>query len=268
MKFLDTLERRLGNIPRINITYYLILGQIFVFFLTTFYTRYEGMFTLRGDLVLQGQWWRVITFIFEPITRSFIFAAFVWYIFYMYGTVLERLWGTFRYLIYILIVTIGSIAVSFIFPLIPVSNGFIYTSIFLAFAYQFPDFQLLLFFILPVKVKWLALITWIGIGVTFISGPVPIKILTIVSVLNFILFFGEEILLNLKDRSRKSTSNIKETIKISTAKPEHVCSVCGKNNIDNPDMGIRYCGKCNPERCFCEDDFLKHVHTHAATVVN
>lgn len=267
MKLIDTLERKFGDIPPLNITYYLIFGQIFVFFLLTFYTRFEGLFTLRGDLVLQGQIYRVITFIFEPITRSFIFAAFTWYIFYMYGTVLERLWGTFRYLLYILVVTVGSIIISLIFPYIPISNGYIYTSIFLAFAYQFPDFQLLLFFILPVKVKWLALITWIGIAVTFIFGTIPTKILTIVSILNFILFFGEEIYIRFKDRSRSSSISLKETIKSKTAKPDHICSVCGKNNIDNPEMGIRYCSKCTPEKCFCEDDFLKHVHTHK-TVVN
>ncbi len=266
MKWLDSLERRFGNIPHVNITYYLIFGQIFVFFLVTFYTRYEGMFTLRGDLVMQGQLWRVVTFIFEPITRSFIFAAFTWYIFYMYGTVLERLWGTFRYLVYILIVTLGSIMVSLIFPYMPISNGYIFTSIFLAFAHLFPDYQLLLFFILPVKVKWLALITWIGIGVTFLFGDIPTKVLALVSVLNFLLFFGDELLDIAKRTSKKSGKGLTQKINLTKEKPEHVCSVCGKNNRDNPDMGIRYCSKCTPEKCFCEEDFLKHAGTHAKVV--
>lgn len=266
MKWLDRLERKFGDIPNINITYYLIFGQIFVFFLVTFYTRYEGMFTLRGDLVMQGQYWRIITFIFEPITRSFLFAAFTWYIFYMYGTVLEKLWGTFRYLVYILIVTLGSIIISFIFPYMPASNGFIFTSIFLAFAYLFPDYQLLLFFILPVKVKWLALITWIGVAVTFIFGDIPTKVMTLVSVSNFLLFFGDELFETITHKSKKSTKQIAQNISFSKGKPEHVCSVCGKNNIDNPDMGIRYCSKCTPETCFCEEHFLEHVGTHAKVV--
>lgn len=264
MKLLDRLERKFGDIPQINLTYYLIFGQIFVFFLVTFYPQYSNTFFLNGSLVMQGEWWRLITFLFEPLTRSFIFAAFAWYIFYMYGTTLERYWGTFRYVVYILIVTLGSIGIAFLFPNIAVSNGYIYTSLFLAFAQLFPNFQLMLFFILPVKIKWLALITWIGIGVTFLFGDIATKILTIISILNFLLFFGEEILDVLKHTSKKSTKKITQARILQ--KPDHVCSVCGKNNIDNPDMGIRYCSKCKPEKCFCEDDFIKHAHVHTKVV--
>lgn len=264
MKWIDQLERKFGNIPLLNITYYLIFGQIFVFFLVTFYPNYNNLFYLNGDLVLKGEWWRLVTFLFEPITHSFIFAAFTWYIFYMYGTTLERYWGTFRYLMYILIVILGSMGIAFLFPYTTVSNGYIFTSLFLAFAQLFPNFQLMLFFILPVKIKWLALITWIGILVTFIFGTIPTKIMTTISVLNFVLFFGDELLTFLKRTSKQSTRKISEARILQ--KPDHVCSVCGKNNIDNPDMGIRYCSKCKPERCFCEDDFIKHAGTHATAV--
>ncbi len=265
MKLLDSLERRFGDIPPLNITYYLIFGQIFVFFLVTFYPQYNDAFYLNGRLALDGEWWRLVTFLFEPITRSFIFAALTWYIFYIYGTTLERYWGTFRYLVYILIVALGSIIIAFVFPDTSVSNGYIFTSLFLAFAQLFPNFRLMLFFILPVKIKWIALITWIGIAVTFLFGTMPIKVMTIVSVANFLFFFWDEIIGYLKHSSVQSTKKIKEVRILQ--KPEHICNVCGKNNIDNPDMGIRYCSKCKPEKCFCEDDFLKHAHTHA-TVVN
>lgn len=265
MKLLDRLERKFNDLPELNITYYLIFGQIFVFFLVTFYPQYDGMFYLQGDRILNGEWWRIVTFVFEPVTRSFIFAAFTWYILYMYGTTLERQWGTFRFLVYTLIVVLGTIGISLLFPYMPVSNGFLYTSLFLAFAQLFPNYQLMLFFILPVKIKWLAVITWIGIAVTFLFGTIPTKILTVVSILNFILFFWEDILYFVKQTSRRSTKKIAETKLLQ--KPDHVCSVCGKNNIDNPDMGIRYCSKCNPERCFCEEDFIKHADTHT-TVVN
>lgn len=91
------------DLPPLNITYYLIGGQIVVFAITLMYPAYQDTFSLRGNLVATGEWWRTITFLFQPLVSDILFAAFTWYIFYIYGITLERWWGTTRFLLYILI---------------------------------------------------------------------------------------------------------------------------------------------------------------------
>ncbi len=84
-----------------------------------------------------------------------MFAFFFWYLFYLMGTALERSWGTFRYNVFLLIGYVDTVGVAFIVPDVPANNAFLQGSVFLAFAYLFPDFVMYIFFILPVKIKWL-----------------------------------------------------------------------------------------------------------------
>jgi hypothetical protein len=213
---------------------------------------------------MQGEYFRLFSFLFKPVVNDFFFAVFTWYLYYIYGVALERYWGSFKYLIYILIVTIATIALAFIYPYQEFNNTYIYSSVFLAFAYLFPEFELRLLFIIPIKVKWWAMVVWIFLLGVVLLGPVPEKIQTVLSVINFFFFFHEELWEEVHRRFRKSSATVKQTVVSRT--PEHVCSICGKNNIDNPDMGIRYCSKCTPEKCFCEEDFVKHAHIHTKVV--
>ncbi len=98
MTILDSLEQKYGkHIPE-NLTYYLLIGQIIAYVVVYLYPQYQGIFALRGDLVFAGQWWRLLLFVFTPASESLIWVAFVWYMFYFFGTGLEKHWGAFRYL--------------------------------------------------------------------------------------------------------------------------------------------------------------------------
>lgn len=246
------------DLPPLNLTYYLIGGQIIIFAITMLYPSYQLLFDLRGQRVLAGEWWRLVTFLVDPIVTDIIFAAFTWYIFYIYGMSLERWWGTTRFLMYLLISAVGTIVLSFVFPYSTFSNGYIFNSLFLAFAYLFPEFELRLFFIIPIKIKWLAAISWIVTGLSLLLAPIPQKISIVVSVLNFFIFFGTDIARLV--RTRGFSTSLAVTSKVKRSEPKHICSVCGKSNVDDPYMGIRYCKICMPERCFCEEDFQKHSH--------
>src|SRR3989338_2429606 len=116
MSILDKLEKKFGRFSIPNLTYYLIGGQALVYILIRFYPGFESAFLLEGRYMLQGQWWRALTFLFYPISQELLFAVFVWYIFYLYGSVLERRWGAFRYLVYVLIAYIGTLLLAFVFP--------------------------------------------------------------------------------------------------------------------------------------------------------
>ena len=109
----------------------------------------------------------------------------------MFGTELEKVWGSFRLNVFYAIGMISAIIAAFISGY--GSALFLNLSIFLAFAYMYPNFQLLVFFVIPVKVKYLALFQLIMIVYSLIFSPVYIKLAAIISFANFILFFGKEI---------------------------------------------------------------------------
>ena len=191
---LDQLEKKFRQFAIPNITLYLISGQVILFVLNL-----SGQFDLSfvlliPELVREGQWWRLLSFAFIPPNAHPLFIIFAWYLFYLMGSALEGHWGTFRFNLFLLVGYIVTVAVSFLFPLFPATNIFIGGSVFLAFAFLYPDFEILIFFILPVKMKWLALLTWIGYTYQIVVGPWPTRLVVLASVTNFLLFFGKDIL--------------------------------------------------------------------------
>lgn len=255
MSMLTELERKIG--PRIpdNLTNILVIGQVLAYILTYTHPEFSSYFYVSGKLLFQGQVWRIVTVLFAPISGSLLFAILALYLFYLFGNELETRWGSFRYLLYILISFIGIIVFAFLFPELPVTNIYLYTSLFLAFAYLYPDFRLLLFFIIPVKIKWLAYFAWAGLIITFIFGSLLSKVLILLSISNFVVFFFSDIRYTLLSLANKQFNS-----KLIKSKPHHMCAVCGENEIDNPQMEIRYCNQCNPTTCYCGEHSKKHQH--------
>lgn len=159
------------------------------------------LLTLDPALVLQGEVWRLISYIFIPPNASPIFIVFVLYFYYMVGTGLEQEWGTFKFNLYYLIGMLGTTVAIFI-----TGGGatavYLNMSLFLAFAYIYPNFEILLFLLLPLKVKYLAWLNWFFIGFTVFSGTLPEKTAAVVSIANFLLFFGKDIYKNLQRRQQ------------------------------------------------------------------
>jgi membrane associated rhomboid family serine protease len=219
-------------------------------------------FLLIGFRVGAGEWWRIVSVLFVPFSLSPIWVFFSWYIFYLYGTSLEREWGTTRYMLYIIIAYAATLVGSYIFPLHAFSNVTIYSSVFLAFAYLYPNFQLLLFFIIPVKIKWLAYFAWAVMGWTLLTGDISAKGAVFVTITNFIVFFGKQIAFSVQGTARLARMETKQ--RIETAHAHHECRVCHMTERKNPDMDIRYCNECIPEECYCG----RHIDNHKHVVVN
>ncbi|MBI5689819.1 MAG: hypothetical protein HZC55_06940 [Verrucomicrobia bacterium] len=265
MRFLDQLERRFGRFAIPNLALYLVIGQVFVFL-----TALLGLISLESldfapALVLEGrQWWRIVTFLFiVPIpggTLGFVFTAFGWYIFYLMSNALEHHWGAFRFNVYLLLSYVLTVALSFFAPLYGVTNLYILGSVFLAFAYLNPDFELLLFFILPVKIKWLALIAWAFNLVQFIRGDLSERLQIGASVVSFFVFFGPDMVQTLRQGRRVATRRAEREAEESV--PRHVCHVCGKTDRTHPDLDFRYCSKCAGDQCYCPE----HIHNHSHVV--
>ncbi len=177
----------------------------------------------------------------------------------------ERL-GAFRYNIYLLAGWAATVAAAFLQPDAPTSAGFLQASVFLAFAYLYPDFQLLLMFILPVKVKWLALLQWISYFFLMVTGNLAGQLMLTASVFNFFLFFWHDIVLRMKSGHWRMAQQAKK-IRQAHA-PLHQCAVCGETNLSDPTMSFRYCSKCAGTPCYCERHIQSHQHTAAGDVLD
>jgi hypothetical protein len=242
MDLLNALERKFRRYAIHNVTLYIILGQV-LFFVFQLSGRFIlDRVVLIPDLVLTGEWWRLVTFLFiPPLTNP----------------ILENHWGAFRYNVFLLVGYAVTVAVSFIVPMAAATNLFIGGSVFLAFAFLYPDFTLYIFFILPVKIKWLALLTWIGYAYQVLVGSWSTRLLVLASISNFLLFFGRDILWKMKTGKRVMAT---QALRLSGKKEAfHTCSTCAKTDISHPGMEFRYCPECGGLG-YCMEHISHHEH--------
>lgn len=264
MSLLDRLERRYRRLAIPNVTIGIILGQVFLYAID--YLRINpgllDRLVLYPDKVLDGEVWRLVTFLIAPPGTNILFALIFWNLFYFMGTALESNWGAFRYNVFLLtgaVATIcGALIINQFIPGFPANNAFLYGTVFLAFAVYYPDFQLLVMFILPVKVRWLALFQWCIYGWQFVKGPGMIRIMVAASLLNFFLFFGKDIFRRVRSGQRRVVQQARQAKAKRT--PRHVCRVCGVTNLDNPKMRFRYCSMCDGQCAYCEEHLADHEH--------
>jgi hypothetical protein len=266
MSLLDKLERAFGRYAIHNLSLFIVIGQVFVLLGAMFNVLDLNYFVLVPGLVTHGDWWRLLTFLFflAPPTGAFgpVFLAFGLYMFYMMGSSLEGYWGAFRYNVFLFLGYALTVGAAFITPDSPATNLFLGASVFLAFAYLNPDFEFIIFFILPVKVKWLALVAWIVYGASFILGTLPVRVQILASVGNFLLFFSSNIFGGMR-RGRRSMARAARELTVAD-EPRHRCHVCGKTDLTNPDLDFRYCSKCAGDECYCPEHIRNHVHVVAS----
>ncbi|MBP7175090.1 MAG: rhomboid family intramembrane serine protease [Thermoclostridium sp.] len=210
MKFLDKLDRKYGKFAIRNLAIYIAAGNLAVFLFSFVMPSIPGYLTLVPSLVMQGQVWRLITYIFIPPTFSILFILLTVYFYYMIGSTLEREWGSFHLNVYYFIGMLATTIAAFITG--GTNNIHLNLSLFLAFAYLYPNHEILLFFFLPVKMKYLAWFNLALIGITILFGTWQDKIAAIVSLANYLLFFGDDMFKRMKTR-RSSYYNRKNYFK-------------------------------------------------------
>ena len=250
MGFLNRLERTFGPFAIPNLSLYLVIGQVF-FWSVSFLGFFEiERIALLPWAVMQGEVWRVFSFLLLPPNAHPVFIAFAWYMFYMMGSALEGHWGVFRYNLFLFLGWFLTLGVAFLFPGNYATNVFLAGSVFLAFAFLNPDFEILIFFILPVKIKWLALIAWIGYGFAMITGTWPVRLAVLASIGNFLVFFSGAILQRGKAGRRRMEYQAKQAAARDDDEPRHTCVVCGKTDRSHPPEDFRY---SDDDKCYCAE---------------
>ena len=279
MNWLDKLERKLGRFAIPNLTVYLLVGYVIGFGIVNLMRDMVGYLTLEPALILRGQVWRLISWVLIPPTDNLISLVFLVLLYYSLGTALERTWGSFRYNVYIfsgLLFTVLAVFGLYVFyyfrygvevPLSAVGligTNYITMSIFLAFAVIYPDMEVMLYFILPIKMKWMALVYVVLAGYDFINGGIGIRVAIGASLLNFVIFF-------LSTRNYKRFGPREQARKAKFKKQSrphmtytngahHRCAVCGRTELDDPCLEFRFCSKCNGNYEYCQDHLFTHEH--------
>lgn len=272
--WMNKMERKFGRYAIRNLTVYLLACYGIGYIISLVMPQLLSYFTLEPALILRGQVWRLVSWVIIPPTDSIIFVIFMLLLYYSLGTTLEQVWGAFRYNVYIfsgmLFTIIGAfIAYGYMGGGISIGNLFstyyINLSIFLAFAAIMPNMELWLYGIVPVKMKWLAVLDVVLLAVNFVQGGVVIRITIIASLLNFIIFFfGNR---NMQPyhpkqmaRKKKFQREVKRPVNRYEGGAKHRCAVCGRTELDDPNLEFRYCSKCNGNYEYCQDHLFTHEH--------
>ena len=279
MNWLDKLERKLGRYAIPNLTVYLLAGYVIGCGIIYLMPNLIGWLTLEPALILRGQIWRIISWVLIPPTTNPISLLFLVLLYYSLGTALERTWGTFRYNVYIFSGILFTVIAVFVLygvffalygtevPLSSiglVSTNYITMSIFLAFAAIYPDMEVLLYFVLPIKMKWMALVYAVMALYYFITGGIVSRVAIAASLLNFVIFF-------LSSRNMRRFGPREQTRKAKFRKQSrphmtyaggarHRCAVCGRTELDDPNLEFRFCSKCKGNYEYCQDHLFTHEH--------
>ncbi|MBQ9643236.1 MAG: hypothetical protein IJV26_04275 [Lachnospiraceae bacterium] len=300
MNDLNKLNLRKYAIP--NLSLVLIICYAFGYLIAYINPTFADYLTLNPNAILHGQIWRIISWILiPPGAGNILFTAIMLYFYYSIGTTLERTWGTWRYNVYLFSGFLFTLAGAFVMmgcaylidaPRVAAygaaeyfrvvsrsfSTYYVNMSIFLAFAATYPDMQVLLMFLIPIRVKWLGILDAVMLTYDAIVSPFYIRIAIIASLLNFLIFWlrsGTFRHLSPKQIRRRAQyrqsaargeAERRQTVidaqnafgKMKAAR--HRCCICGKTELDSPDEEFRFCSKCAGNREYCSEHLYTHVH--------
>ena len=285
------LRRKLEKYAIPNLTLYLIICYGIGYLMQYLVPAGYQYLMLDPFLVLKGQVWRLVTWILIPPDSSNIFFVLITlYLYYSLGGLLERIWGTYKYNVYLFSGLLFTILGAFVLcgysvlmgaqptmytGLYLLNNGsavyfgqfstyYIIMSIFLACAASSPDVQVLLMFLFPIKVKWLGIVYGIILLVNCIQGGIATWIVVIFSLLNFLVFF-----LRSKGKMHLSVGQIRRQQEFhqkmrsagqTKGITRHKCAVCGRTELDGDDLEFRFCSKCNGNYEYCQYHLFTHEH--------
>ena len=288
---MSPFERKFGKYAIKNLSIILIICYA-IGYLITMFDRSGTVISylvLNPYAILHGQVWRLVTWVLIPPETGNIFLTLIMLYFYgSIGTTLERTWGTYRYNVYLFQGMLFTIAGSFLvmgyhylfdaesmtmlgpqgvdmyfmyIGLLYFSTFYVNMSIFLAFAATFPEVQVLLMFIIPIKVKWLGIIYGIMLAYEFIRANVDGRFAIAASLLNFLVFFfTSRSMMHMNPKQIRRRQEFKRDVRRNTGITKHKCAICGRTEVDSPQLQFRFCSKCDGNYEYCEEHLYTHTH--------
>ena len=291
MNFIDKLERKFGKYATDKMPFILIACYALGYMIEKINYSWINYLTLNPYLILKGQVWRLVSWILIPPSESNIFFVLIMlFFYYSISMSLVKTWGVFKYNLYIVVGLLCSIigcficmgvcylfvgdviesaGASYFFQIGSqyFSTFYVNMSILLAYAATFPNAMILMFFIIPLKVKWLgffegAIILYnliVGVGNPYHN--IFFRFGVISALLNFGLF-----MLLVRGGYRMRPSQIKRRMTFeretntSRTIAKHKCAICGRTDETNPELEFRFCSRCNGNYEYCSDHLFSHKH--------
>ena len=240
MSFLDKLERRIGFIAIPGLIRAVVALTALVFLLVLLNPGFEKFLALNPARIMHGEVWRLVTYIFLPQTASPLWLVLALWFLWFVGEGLERAWGPFRLTLYFIVGVIGTTIAAFIARDTTFSNSMLLAALFFAFARFYPDEVIYVFFILPVKVKWLAWVSAAFMLYGFVVGTSSYRLALVAALSNFVIFFGPEFI--YEARHRQEVASRRKRFEVQTRsdeEPLHKCAVCGATELSDPNLDFR-----------------------------
>lgn len=274
-RLLARLERRFGRYAIPNLVGFVVGGMAIVWVLSLAKPEFQERLSLDIQAVRHGEVWRLVTFLFIPPPSSPLWILINLYFTWWVGSSLEQNWGAFKFNAYYLLGALGTVVAAVIAG--PATNFWLDASLFLAFATVFPDVTILLFFVIPVRVKWLGIIAAVGIAYAAATGTWGTRGSIVASLANYLLFFGEHWYGVMKHRGVVARQKVRREGMRSSGRPgptgvsdrdgepsafvfgTRVCAICGAREADGTDIRVCSCEKCGrQQRALC----LEHARNH------
>lgn len=282
MRSIDSwMDRFCRKHPRLaipNLMNYIVGGTVLVYFLNLFGSSpIASLLNFSTSEIFSGQIWRLVTFIFLPLDSRPILLALSLYFYWLIGSSLEREWGSTKFTVFYAVGVLLNILIGLLMGLVftnsSVTMHYVNLSLFFAFATLYPEMQFYIFFIIPVKVKWLAWFNAVlfafNVLVSLINLDWVGAIVPIIAILNYLIFFSSQLSGFVRTRYRTARyQNSRQTVNFRQATRKahetkgylHKCAVCGKTDTSHPNEEFRYCSKCNGYYCYCTEHIGSHVH--------
>ncbi len=285
---MSRFEKKFGKYAIKNISVMLLLCYAVGYIIEAVNIGFLQYLTLNPYAILHGEVWRLVTWILIPPSSlggsmGIFFVCIMLLFYYNIGTTLERTWGTYRYNVYLFSGMLFTVVGSFVWMLIQYASAgwdmdpayasvifnmsslffstyYINMSIFLAFAATFPEVQVLLMFLIPVKVKWMGVLYGVMLLYDFIWEATAVGRVAIVSsLLNFVIFFLRSHI-HMSPKQIKRRVEFKQDIKRNTRGTRHKCAICGQTEEDDPSLEFRFCSKCSGNHEYCQNHLFTHTH--------
>jgi hypothetical protein len=247
MSWINWLEARIGflGVPRLMQLIALLNGLVYV--LNFFQPTYVLALLLIPERILHGEVWRLVSYIFVPevllrggnpaLQPLFLF-VYLFFLVWM-GDALEHAWGAFRVTLFYFLGMVGVTVAAFFFGGGGLFAFLLNLSLFFAFATLYPDVQIYVFFVLPLKIKWLAFVSLALLLLELLWGSLSTKAAILVSFLNYFVFFGPQAYAKLRDRTATDIRRRRFESKASPEETLHRCVVCKRTEKDHPELEFR-----------------------------
>lgn len=285
------IDRFCAKHPRFgipNLMKIIVFGQIAVFVLDligifAFEQSWMEYLEFIPEFIFRGEVWRLVTWLFVPNSTNPFYLLLGCYFYYWIASVLEREWGTAKFSLFYLsgavLSVIFGLGLSLIqlrgIPVVIDLSYYLNLSIFLVLATLFGETRIYVFFFIPIKMKWMAIIDVVLILVNVVElfrlGLWSVALIPLASFVNYFIFtwsFWSMKLGIARRRADPTVINFKKAQKAAQKKAQdtrgymHKCAVCGVTDAMEPDMEFRYCSKCDGYHCYCADHINNHVHIH------